>query len=99
MAGIGMQVASEVAAGVILGLIFDYWRGSGNIGVIVGGTAGIAVGLWSLIRNSLKLNRLLERTAPTAGRGKPIPQEEEWTEDQEDDNNPNNGDDWAKPNE
>ena len=72
MAGIGMQVASEVAAGVLLGWLFDYWRGHGTIGVIIGACAGIGVALWSLIRNALRLNRELDRTAPTAGRGKPL---------------------------
>lgn len=95
MAGIGMQVASEVAAGVILGWLFDYWRGTGNIGVIVGGCVGIAVGLWSLIRNSLKLNKQLDRSAPTAGRGRPI-SDKEWTQkDNDNDDDWNDDDDWS----
>jgi F0F1-type ATP synthase assembly protein I len=90
MAGIGMQVASEVAAGVILGWLVDLWRGKGTIGVTIGAIAGIAVGLWSLIRNSLKLNKQLDRAAPTTGRGKPI-SDKAWEQlDQEDD------DDWNK---
>jgi F0F1-type ATP synthase assembly protein I len=89
MAGIGMQVASEVVAGVLLGLAFDWWRGQGNIGVIVGGIAGIAVGLWSLIRAALKLNRQLERTAPTAGRGIPMQPDAKWNDRSEDDGDNN----------
>jgi F0F1-type ATP synthase assembly protein I len=99
MAGIGMQVASEVAAGVILGWLFDYLRGRGNIGVAVGACAGIAVGLWSLIRNSLKLNKQLERTAPTAGRGKPISDKHWKQQDQENDDDWNEHDDWNTPRE
>ena len=95
MAGIGMQVASEVAAGVILGWLFDYWRGKGNIGVVIGACVGIAVGLWSLVRNSLKLNNQLERSAPTTGRGKPISDKEWKQEDQDDDADWNDNDDWS----
>ncbi len=32
--------------------------------------------MWTLIRGALKLNRLLDRRHPTAGRGKPLPPEE-----------------------
>lgn len=88
MAGIGMQVASEVAAGAVLGFLFDLWRGSGRIGIIVGSITGIAVGLWSLISQSLKLNRQLELTAPTRGRGKPLadePERDKWDDDLDDD--------------
>jgi F0F1-type ATP synthase assembly protein I len=81
MAGIGMQVASEVAAGAVLGYLFDLWRGSGRLGLLVGSIVGIAVGLWSLISQTLKLNRQLDLIAPTKGRGHPLPPEEvddEW---------------------
>ncbi len=61
MAGIGMTVASEVAAGAIFGLIFDAWRGSGHTGVLVGSLCGISVGLFTLIRQTLRLNKQLDR--------------------------------------
>jgi F0F1-type ATP synthase assembly protein I len=85
MAGIGFEVACEVAGGALLGWLFDRWRGHGNIGVLVGSIAGICVGLWSLIRQSLKLNRQLERTAPTRGRGRPLPPDEPEDESGDDD--------------
>lgn len=102
MAGIGMTVASEVAAGVILGLAFDWWRGHGNTGVVVGSIAGIAVAMWSLLRGTLKLNKQLERTAPTAGRGKAIPFKKttpsQTAETERDDwNDSDNSDDWDQP--
>jgi F0F1-type ATP synthase assembly protein I len=98
MAGIGFTVASEVAAGTLLGWLFDRWRGTGNVGVLVGALVGIAVGLWSLIRNSLRLNRELDRKAPTKGRGTPIPADEPWTEpDPDDDDSTNPDDDDAAP--
>lgn len=61
MAGIGMTVASEVAAGAIFGLIFDAWRGTGHTGVLVGSLCGISVGLFTLIRQTLRLNKQLDR--------------------------------------
>jgi len=88
MAGIGMQVASEVAAGTILGFLVDLWRGSGHVGVTIGAIAGIAVGLWSLIKESLKLNRQLDAVAPTKGRGRPLPPEP--YEDEDDTDEPRN---------
>ncbi len=72
MAALGMEVAAQVGAGALLGWGFDKWRGTTS-GVLVGSVIGIVVALWTLLRGSLKLNKLLERTAPTAGRGKPIP--------------------------
>ena len=57
MAGIGFQTSSEVAAGALLGLGFDWWRGEGSTGVLIGGIVGIVVGMTSLIRGAMKLNR------------------------------------------
>jgi F0F1-type ATP synthase assembly protein I len=57
MAGIGFQTSSEVAAGALLGLAFDWWRGQGSIGVLVGGITGIVVGMTSLLRGAMALNR------------------------------------------
>lgn len=77
MAGIGMQVTSEVAAGALIGWLIDRWRGHGHLGVLIGSVCGICVGLFTLIRQSLLLNRHLDRVAPTAGRGTPIPPDPE----------------------
>ena len=57
MAGLGLQTSSEVAAGALLGLAFDWWRGSVGTGVLVGGIVGIAVAMFSLIRGAMRLNR------------------------------------------
>ncbi|MDZ4830800.1 MAG: AtpZ/AtpI family protein [Phycisphaerae bacterium] len=73
MAGLGMQVTSEVGAGALIGFLVDLWRGQGHTGVLVGAIAGICVGLFTLIRRSLALNRQLDRVAPSKGRGTPIP--------------------------
>jgi F0F1-type ATP synthase assembly protein I len=103
MAGIGFEVASEVAAGTILGWLFDRWQGTAPRGVLIGATIGIAVGLWSLVRNSLRLNRELDRKFPTKGRGTPIPPDEPLTPREaqpDDEDNGWNDDDnrWSKPN-
>ncbi len=81
MGGLGMEVAAQVAAGAVLGWLFDKWRGTGTTGLLVGSLVGIAVGLWSMIRGALKLNRELERQSPTAGRGKPLVDEDDDTDD------------------
>jgi F0F1-type ATP synthase assembly protein I len=68
MGGLGMEVASQVGAGALLGWLFDRWRGTAPTGLLVGATIGIVVGLWSLIKGGLKLNRDLDRK-PVRRRG------------------------------
>lgn len=89
----GFQVVSEVAAGTLLGWLFDRWRGVGNVGVIVGASAGIVVGLWSLIRNAIKLNRELDQVSPKRERVEIEPDEPlgEWDEDEDKEK-----DDWDR---
>ena len=86
MGGLGMEVAALVAAGAVLGWLYDRWRGTGTTGMLVGSVIGISVGLWSMIRGAIKLNRELDRQSPTAGRGKPLPPDDgddkdDWDED------------------
>jgi F0F1-type ATP synthase assembly protein I len=95
LAGLGFQTASEVGAGALLGWLADRWLNSAPTGLLIGSIAGIAVGLWSLIRGALRLNRQLDaisiarkerqgaerRSAPPPG---PLPvddEEDEWDED------------------
>ena len=73
MGGLGMEVSAQLVAGALLGWLYDRWRGAGTTGLLVGSLIGIVVGLGSLIRGALKLNRELERQSPTTGRGKPLP--------------------------
>ena len=96
MGAIGMEVVSQVAAGALLGWFFDKWRGTAPTGLLIGSVIGIIVGMWSLLRSSLKLNRELERRHPTAGRGRPLPPDEDddkdtWdrTDTNDDQNTPN----------
>ena len=57
MAGLGLQTSSEVIAGAILGMGVDWLRGDGHVGLLVGGIVGIVVGMTSLLRGAMKLNR------------------------------------------
>ncbi len=84
MGGLGMEVAAQVAAGALLGWLFDRWQDTSPNGLLVGSVIGIVIGLWSLVRGSLKLNRELERHHPTTGRGRPLPPDEDEQEDQDD---------------
>jgi len=57
MAGLGFQTSSEVGAGALLGYLFDWWRGQGTMGLVVGGVLGIIVGMTSLLRGAMRINR------------------------------------------
>ncbi len=63
MAGLGFQASSEAIAGAGLGWLFDRWRGTGPTGVLVGASIGIVVGLFTLVRRSMQLNRRLDDIA------------------------------------
>ena len=60
MAGLGMQTSSEVIAGALIGWAVDTWLGCAPAGLLVGGIAGIAVGLTTLIRGAMRANRELD---------------------------------------
>jgi hypothetical protein len=77
MAGLGMEVSFQVAAGALLGWGFDQWRGTSPKGILTGSVIGIVVAMWSLINGALKLNRMLDQQHPTKGRGRPLPTDEE----------------------
>jgi hypothetical protein len=52
--GIGSQMLSEVAAGVLLGYGLDYLLGTKNRWIVVGSIAGIVVAMMSVFRLALK---------------------------------------------
>ena len=60
MAGLGMQTSSEVVAGAGLGWVIDRWAGTSPTWLLVGGIAGIVVGLSTLIRGAMRANREFE---------------------------------------
>ncbi len=85
MAGLGFQVATEVAAGALLGWLFDRWRGTDPTGLLIGAIVGIVVGLWSLIKGSLKLNRELDALHPAGPRTTTRTPPKQWDEEKHDD--------------
>ena len=44
---------------------------------MIGSIIGIVVAMWSLVRGSLKLNRMLDQQHPTKGRGRPLQPDED----------------------
>lgn len=71
--GLGAQMLSEVAAGVLLGLAADYLLGTHNRWIVVGSIAGVAVAMWTVIRTTIRLGKRdsAERARRSAGSGKP----------------------------
>lgn len=68
MMGIGFEAVSQVVAGLLLGWLWDHWRGT-KIGIIVGGAAGVLVGVFSLVKSAWKLNAELDRSAAKRKKG------------------------------
>ncbi len=70
--GLGTQMMSEVAAGVLLGLGADYLLGTQNRWVVVGSIGGVVVSMWTLIRVAMRLQRadpMLRKGAPRQAKG------------------------------
>ena len=63
-----MQTSSEVVAGALIGWAVDRWLDSPPTGLLVGGIAGIAVGLTTLIRGAMRANRELDEARRGGGR-------------------------------
>lgn len=63
MAAIGMEVASQVAGGALLGWLVDSLAGTSRW-LLIGAIVGLIVGMWTLIKQSLKLNTQLEALGP-----------------------------------
>jgi len=69
MMGIGFESVSQVGAGLLIGWLIDRWRGHGDLGVIIGGAAGVLVGVVSLVRSAWKMNTELDRSAAERRKG------------------------------
>ena len=68
MMGVGFEVVSQVAAGLLLGWLWDRWQG-GQWGVVVGGSAGVLVGVLSLVKSAWKINAELDKAAARRKKG------------------------------
>lgn len=66
--GLGTQMLSEVAAGVLLGLGTDYMLGTKNRWVVVGSIMGVFVAMWTVIRVAMKLQVNRREAPPSRGR-------------------------------
>ncbi|HWB18693.1 MAG TPA: AtpZ/AtpI family protein [Phycisphaerales bacterium] len=86
MAGLGMEAGLQALAGALLGWLYDRWRGTGTTGTLIGALIGIAVGMWSLIKGSFKINKKLDAIAkirprrqnmPSAETPPPLPDDDE----------------------
>ena len=69
MAGLGVQTGSEALAGALLGWVIDYYAGTNGWALLIGGVAGILVGLVSLVRGSMKLNREFDEARRSGSEG------------------------------
>ena len=56
LAGLGLELVSEVAAGLLIGYAVDWYLGTTRW-TAVGGIAGIAVGLAQFIRVAFRIQR------------------------------------------
>lgn len=68
MAGLAFQFGTEIIAGLLLGWGVDAFFGTGPWGVMIGTIAGILVGTLHLVRQSIRINREMDRAE--AGRFK-----------------------------
>lgn len=57
LSGLGMEFASAIAAGGLIGWLFDRWLGTKPTGVLIGLVIGIIGGGGVLIRQALEANR------------------------------------------
>lgn len=55
--GLGTQMLSEVAAGILLGLAADYMLGTHNRWIVVGSIVGVAVAMWTVIRTTIRMSK------------------------------------------
>lgn len=67
--GLGFQVTAEVGAGVGIGWLIDWYRGTGTTGVMVGGIIGVIVAMFTLIRGGMRTMKELDEIDKRRKRG------------------------------
>jgi F0F1-type ATP synthase assembly protein I len=55
--GLGTQMLSEVAAGILIGLGLDYMLGTEKRWLVVGAIVGVVVAMWTVIRTTIRLGK------------------------------------------
>jgi F0F1-type ATP synthase assembly protein I len=61
----GVELASHIAAGVLLGWLLDRWTGMEPTWLVVGAIAGVVAGMANFIRAALKASRDALRNSTT----------------------------------
>jgi F0F1-type ATP synthase assembly protein I len=67
--GLGTQMLSEVAAGVLIGYGLDYMLGTKNRWIVVGSIAGVVVAMWTVVRVAIRLQTPRRQPPQRGGRG------------------------------
>lgn len=62
----GVELASHIVAGLLLGMLLDYWLNTGPVLLIAGTIAGVVVGMAEFIRTALKAQKQYMRKDPPA---------------------------------
>jgi F0F1-type ATP synthase assembly protein I len=73
LSAMGFTLASEVAAGALLGWLVDYLFKTDPVGVIVGCLAGMAVGMTTFIRTALEATKSDRQEREQRPRSGPLP--------------------------
>jgi F0F1-type ATP synthase assembly protein I len=72
MLGIGMQMLSEVVAGVLIGLALHHFFGLSKLWIVFGGVFGVVVAMWTVIRFAIRMEKRERASkAKSAGSDKP----------------------------
>jgi F0F1-type ATP synthase assembly protein I len=72
MLGIGMQMLSEVVAGILLGLALHHFFGLSKLWIVFGGVFGVVVAMWTVIRFAIRMEKREQASkAKSAGSDKP----------------------------
>ncbi len=75
LSGLGFEFASQIIAGLLLGLLIDHLCTTSPLWTVIGTVAGLLVGLTTMIRSALKANRKALKEAEAADIDKNPPHE------------------------
>jgi len=67
MSGMGIELASHIVAGLLIGWLLDYWLKTSPLWLVIGTVAGVVVGMVDFIRSALKAQRQSTREAAARG--------------------------------
>ncbi|MCA9290574.1 MAG: AtpZ/AtpI family protein [Phycisphaerales bacterium] len=76
LSGMGLELASHVVAGLLIGWGIDHFAGTGRLWLIIGTVAGVVTGMASFIRGAMAETHSAEQTARRDGHvraARPLP--------------------------